>query len=534
MGKGKPKVRIASPREIGVKHLYARRDRYVVKIAVPRDLRAQFKSPHVEVYLRTSDRAVALQRYSDALAEITRHFQRARSQRPLTPAEIEAEGSRELRNLLAWMKQHPSEAENSLFGQAVAIENPDPDGEGLDYDALRPRALAIAERLHASPTDETIKALSEALAGAVFNAEVYWRNRLPAPALSREPSFRPSISISEAAKQFIAERQRDPTAKLTEQTAVQLRATFRLFASYGDDKPLSDVTRQDAAGYLTTISGLNPDYGRHPGTADLSLRELLAKFPAADSHGLSNRTLNRHQSALKTLFAWALKTGIVAEDRVNPFAGLARPKAPLSAITWQPYTIKELKALFDGLSFDTAPKKHTLATALPWIMAIALYGGMRQGEIADLDAEDLKREEGVDYFDVTAAKSEAGIRRVPVHSALVKLGLLRYAKSIGKGPLFPGLTPGGPDKKRAHTVAKRFPEFRRARNATRERLSFHSFRKCFVRGLELAKVDRDRAALVVGHERGFTYRVYNPAGLDMRALRDVVELVRYEGLKLPA
>jgi hypothetical protein len=99
-----------------------------------------------------------------------------------------------------------------------------------------------------------------------------------------------------------------------------------------------------------------------------------------------------------------------------------------------------------------------------------------------------------------------------VHSELIRLHFLEYVAAIGHGPLFPGIAPGGPDRKRAHTLAKRFPAFRRARGVTRERAAFHSFRKCFVRALELAKVDRDRAALVVGHERGFTYREYNPKG----------------------
>lgn len=53
-----------------------------------------------------------------------------------------------------------------------------------------------------------------------------------------------------------------------------------------------------------------------------------------------------------------------------------------------------------------------------------------------------------------------------------------------------------------------------------------------MRALELAKIDCDRAALVVGHERGFTFRVYNPEGVDMPALRDVVDAVKYPGLKL--
>ena len=59
-----------------------------------------------------------------------------------------------------------------------------------------------------------------------------------------------------------------------------------------------------------------------------------------------------------------------------------------------------------------------------------------------------------------------------------------------------------------------------------------SFRKCFVRALELAKMDRDRAAQIVGHERGFTFRVYNPEGVDVAGLREVVEAFRYSGLKI--
>ena len=51
--------------------------------------------------------------------------------------------------------------------------------------------------------------------------------------------------------------------------------------------------------------------------------------------------------------------------------------------------------------------------------------------------------------------------------------------------------------------------------------------------LEMAGVDRDRAALVVGHEREFTFRVYNPEGMDLAMLGEVIELVRHHRLELP-
>jgi len=44
-------------------------------------------------------------------------------------------------------------------------------------------------------------------------------------------------------------------------------------------------------------------------------------------------------------------------------------------------------------------------------MAIALLAGMRVGEIRELGVDNVRREGRIHYLDITAAKSEAGIRR---------------------------------------------------------------------------------------------------------------------------
>ena len=59
-----------------------------------------------------------------------------------------------------------------------------------------------------------------------------------------------------------------------------------------------------------------------------------------------------------------------------------------------------------------------------------------------------------------------------------------------------------------------------------------AFASAPARALETAGIDRDRAAQVIGQERGFTFRDYNPAGVDMAALWEVVEAVKYDGLGL--
>ena len=39
-------------------------------------------------------------------------------------------------------------------------------------------------------------------------------------------------------------------------------------------------------------------------------------------------------------------------------------------------------------------------------------------------------------------------------------------------------------------------------------------------------------AQLVGHERGFTFSVYSPRGLDLPGLRAAVERIEYPGLSL--
>ncbi len=524
------------------KYLRERRGRWLVQVAVPSDLRNRYGKANVERYLGTSSLPEAKRLRHAAVAEVLASFDRAKQGGPITHEELKAQAEAELRRAYDSLAADFLDAHGRLTDLAEEMKEDAADLISASYQGNRllgkptvDYAEEVLDRLGIEKSEESVAALTQAILKAHAAAVAMLERGIEPPPFNGQPPRRHRYGtaprVSEAGEVFISERQRDKAARLTAQTAAQHRATFRLFSDFIQDAPLDAITREDAAGFLDTIANLHPHYGRRPGAAKISLQDLLKRFPAGDGDGLSNRTVNRHQSALKTLFRWARKRGIV--DGENPFADLARPKARQSEVTWLPFTIEELNQLFDGAQFEGNPDKHTLATARPWVMAVALFSGMRQGEICELEAHDIQRQDGVWYFDITAAKSEAGIRRVPVHSELIHLDFLDYVKAIGNGPLFPGITTGGPDRKRGHTVAKRFPEYRRNRGVERERIAFHSFRKNFVRALQLAKVDRDRAAQIVGHERGFTFRVYNPEGIDVAGLREVVEAVRYKGLKLP-
>ena len=525
-----------------MRYLRKRRGRWLVQVAVPKDLRDRFGKANVERYLGTSSEADAKRLRHAAVADIFASFERASDGGPIRPDELKSQAEAELRRAYDTLAADFLDTHDRLpdLAREVAEDASDLIGASFETNRLLGKptteyAEEVLDRIGAEKSEESVAALTQAILKAQAAAIAMLQRGIEPPSLKgqlvRRNRHGTAPKISEAANAFIAERQRDKTARLTAQTANQMQATFRLFTDHTGNAPLDSINREDAVSFLDTIADLHPHYGRRPGAASHSLKELLTKYPAGNGDGLSNKTLNRHQSALKTLFRWARKRGIVEGE--NPFADLARTKARQSEVTWLPFTIAELNQLFDGADFEVSPAKHSLATARPWIMALSMFSGMRQGEVCELEVDDIQRQDGIWYFDITAAKSEAGVRRVPIHSELIRLDFLEYLNHIGSGPLFPGLTRGGPDKKRGHTLAKRFPAYRREKGVERERIAFHSFRKNFVRALELAKVDRDRAALVVGHERGFTFRVYNPEGIDVAGLREVVEAVKYEGLRLP-
>ena len=50
--------------------------------------------------------------------------------------------------------------------------------------------------------------------------------------------------------------------------------------------------------------------------------------------------------------------------------------------------------------------------------------------------------------------------------------------------------------------------------------------------LENARVPQSEAAQVIGHDRaGITFGTYNPEGMALKALREVVEKIGYKGLR---
>ena len=165
-------------------------------------------------------------------------------------------------------------------------------------------------------------------------------------------------------------------------------------------------------------------------------------------------------------------------------------------------------------------------------MLVAIFTGMRRNEIASLTYGQIRCEDGFDFIDVTDAKTEAGVRRVPLHP---RLGWLkdRAANADSVARIWPGFSSEGPGGQPGGDAGKLFTAHKSKRGFKGRIKAFHSFRKNFVGQLERAGVPQNEVAQIVGHEKkGLTFGVYGTHLTPQRAA-EIVALIDYPGVNLP-
>ena len=167
-------------------------------------------------------------------------------------------------------------------------------------------------------------------------------------------------------------------------------------------------------------------------------------------------------------------------------------------------------------------------TELADAMLVAALSGMRVEEIYRLTVADCTG----GWFQIRAAKTRAGMRRVPIHTALCGLVAKRTTGKGADGYLFhePGALRIG--RERSMAASKRFGHYRKRLGIDapipgnrQSAIDFHSWRRRFVTMARNAGIDRATVAAVVGHEAGnVTDDVYS-SGPRNDLLRACIEAV---------
>jgi integrase len=319
-----------------------------------------------------------------------------------------------------------------------------------------------------------------------------------------------------------------------QQMASQADATYRLFTAICGDRPLPDYSRTDAMTFRKTTERMPYDYGKAAIYRDLSPTEIIMKYealpPEKRSEPLTQKTIKRHFSALSKLWSEAVSGGDVA---ANIFTGFKFANVKRAADERDMWKANELSALFSSPIWTGCANERQRSTQGDqiirdekfWVPLITLFSGMRLEEICQLRTDDIGEEDGIDFFDLNdrpprQLKNKNAVHRVPIHSELVRLGLLQYANSFGKHSyaLFPQLKPGGADNKLGHAFSKWFTRYRQQINQNRKNLDFHSLRHTATTLMHQAGVNTMVIDHVTGHSTaGETARYTKGSALNQLA-----------------
>lgn len=156
------------------------------------------------------------------------------------------------------------------------------------------------------------------------------------------------------------------------------------------------------------------------------------------------------------------------------------------------------------------------------LIQLGAYTGARIEELCSLKKADFKES----ALKITDAKTEAGNRVVPVHSAILPLvKKLAAADDTSDEYLIPGLT-FNKFGDRSNAIGKRFGRLKEAGGFGSNQV-FHSIRKTLVTLLENAGVSENLAADIVGHEKPrITYGLYS-GGASLEVKREALEKIKY-------
>lgn len=252
---------------------------------------------------------------------------------------------------------------------------------------------------------------------------------------------------------------------------------------------------------------------RLPGAIEAANRKIAGRYvsEAMVAKAVHWKTANKDISALSVYWKWLIKKG---HAEVNVWSGQSLPKIKHKGDdqkSKRPFTDDEVFTLLRGIT-----NPLVLDAAM-----VAALSGMRTEEIARMKVADCSR----GAFRITDAKTQAGVRDVPIHPNLRQLVARRTRRKTAEAYLFSELTdpPPGSAMERGQGITKRFVAIRRQLGVDervvgrrQSRIDFHSFRRWFIRKAIDALhrgakgYDQWTIADVVGHDREAT-----EAGLGM-------------------
>lgn len=259
--------------------------------------------------------------------------------------------------------------------------------------------------------------------------------------------------------------------------------------------------------------------------------------------GKNPKTVRKELGLLRAIFRMVIKNAWLPSLTADPTANVYLPvpsgdeeedRAPFSA--------EDLRALFTSEIYTRGARPiGGSGEASFWLPLLSLWTGARLDELGQLDAVDVREEQGGWFFDIIHAPAKERrtkgkkSRRAPLHPELIRCGFLEYVKGIreaGHVKLFPGLSSG-----KGRQVTASFSQWfgrhlRRVVKIADPDKVFHSFRHTFRDAWRECLLPEDVGDAIVGHKNPSIGRRYGGPLYPLRPMYEFIGRLRFEGLDL--
>lgn len=224
------------------------------------------------------------------------------------------------------------------------------------------------------------------------------------------------------------------------------------------------------------------------------------------------KTLVRIKTAVNLFFDHFWRLGVIDNNpvkdmRFNDFVGGGERGA---------FTKAQLN---DFQTFATSNDLDGFKVAI----LLQMYTGMRNSEIENIQPDDIKTEQGVEYIHVKGTKTVNAERYIPIHPKLVEFGVVEYIKSGG-------------EIYSSQSITQRFNRLMQSLSMSKEDskglpLSFYSFRHNFASGLASGGVSELHIEWLMGHSHTGTKQRYIDRGVEhVPSLAESINCLSYESM----
>jgi integrase len=292
------------------------------------------------------------------------------------------------------------------------------------------------------------------------------------------------------------------------------RALEWLAEHLGPDTPIGRVTPAEMRAFRDGVERLDV---RFRGKS----RAFSDRQTADPQHQIQPQTAQRYWASVVAFFADCVAEGYT---EANPALGMKtlRPRG-VKKRTPPPFTRDELVRLLSTPPYAGHKSAHFVLEPGPviskgsyyWCGLIALFTGMRAGEIAQLQVGDFDfdgaiplihlREEGEGDGPRKKLKTQAAVRDVPISPVLLALGLQRHVAKMAKGVGYPRVFPDvrlGSGDRRSDGLTKFFGRLLRQNGLHAPGRATHVFRHTVVAAMRRGGLTDEVIAGVVGQVPG--------------------------------